>query len=171
MRDNEALFAVDDIIAAFRQKAGRTTPEFFELSAQLPAVGRADTPIVATPNLTVMLKCYASGGENALHAHSNEDHIFVLLQGQATFYGPNDEQKVVGPYGGVMLPRGSLYRFVSTGDETLVMLRVGCAVAPGLDVYARVGADGRPLAGDSAENKQDKLQLSDEWFAPASVAG
>ena len=170
MQENKALFAVSDIISAFERKAVRNAPEFFELSAQLPAVGRADTPIAATPNMTVLLKCYASGGENALHAHTNEDHAFVVLQGEATFYGPEEERKIVGLLCGVVFPHGSLYRFISTGNSTLVMLRVGCAVDSTLDVYARVGSNGQPMAGDSAENKQDKLQLTDDWFkAPASL--
>ncbi|MBG9390587.1 cupin domain-containing protein [Caenimonas aquaedulcis] len=164
------MFAVADIIKAFEQQAARIGPRFFELSAQLPASGRADTPIAATPNMTVLLKCYASGGENALHGHSNEDHTFVVLQGEATFHGPGGEEKVVGALGGVLLPHGSLYRFISTGEQTLVMLRIGCAVSPGLDVYARVGQDGKPMAGDSAENKQGRLQLTEEWFTPKSFA-
>ena len=35
-----------------------------------------------------LIKVYASGGENTLHAHNNEDHMFVILQGTAIFHGP-----------------------------------------------------------------------------------
>ena len=47
--------------------------------------------LAATRNMTVVLKTYAAGGENGLHAHTNEDHVFLILEGGATFYGPKGE--------------------------------------------------------------------------------
>ena len=63
-------------------------PAFFKLEAQLPRQGRTDTPVAASDKMWVVLKTYAADGENGLHAHPNEDHSFVVLQGEATFYGP-----------------------------------------------------------------------------------
>src|SRR5437879_2530653 len=84
-----------------------------------------------TDMLTVLIKVYAEGGENRMHAHTYEDHSFVVLEGEATFYlGSDDNVRVVRPYEGVMIPKGTSYRFQSSGGQNLVMLRVG-AQPPG----------------------------------------
>ena len=170
MTKNPPLFYVADIAAALDAKIKPGLPSFFELSAQMPSVGRTDTAIAASQHMTVILKSYASGGENALHAHTNEDHVFVVFQGCATFHGPRGERKDVGPLNGVMLPHGTFYRFESSGTEPLVMLRVGALVVPGADVLARIGIDGLPLAGDSVHNRQVEPVLSPHWFGPAQQA-
>ena len=78
--------------------------------------------------MKITVKVYASGGENALHKHLNEDHSFIVLQGEATFHiGEEDTVKVLTKYEGVMLPRDVLYWFQSSAPENLVMLRVGAA--------------------------------------------
>src|SRR5258707_4300206 len=41
--------------------------------------------LATAENLWAAIKVYASGGENALHAHAGEDHIFVVLYRKATF--------------------------------------------------------------------------------------
>ena len=78
---------MEDQIAATNTK----DPTIFSLKAQLLDQGRTDTVLAATEDLSVRLKIYASGGENELHAHVDEDHVFVLLQGSARFYGPDSE--------------------------------------------------------------------------------
>ena len=59
------------------------------------AQGRTDTVLAATEDLSVRLKVYSSGGENELHAHPTEDHVFVILQGSARFYGPDEKPKTL----------------------------------------------------------------------------
>jgi mannose-6-phosphate isomerase-like protein (cupin superfamily) len=97
------------------------------------------------------LKVYASGGENGLHAHPNEDHMFVVLQGSARFFGPNEETADLGKYQGIMLPAGSYYKFQSTSEEPLVLMRVGCQAGTG-DPSGRLNIAGEPMPGDSKEN-------------------
>lgn len=63
-------------------------PGFFALRTALPVQGRTNLVAAANPGLNVVLKSYATGGESELHAHTNEDHVFVVLQGGATFFGP-----------------------------------------------------------------------------------
>ena len=147
---------------AAKVKPGRAS--FFSLEAQLPLKGSTNIAVAASERMTVMLKTYASGGENALHAHSNEDHSFFVLQGRAIFYGPAGEMRSIGRNEGVMLPQGTLYRFIADGDEPLVMIRVGCAVSEDCELFARVDEKGWPLAGDSTENKQVEAVLSERWF-------
>lgn len=140
-------------------------PHFFQLAAQLPAQGRTNQVFAATPLLNVVLKTYASGGENELHAHTNEDHLFVVLQGSATFYGPRGEERVVGRNGGVVLPRGVLYRFIAHEGEPLVLLRVGAVHDRASDPLARVDPQGQPFDGYSERNKEIPCVLSaDRWF-------
>lgn len=164
MNSNRSLFVVDEINKVFDALKADGRPSFFELSAPLPTVGRADTPLAACAGMSVLLKCYASGGENSLHAHPHEDHTFVVLQGEATFHGPNGEQRVIGPLDGVLLPHGAQYRFLSSGAEALVLLRVGARISPALDVNTRVGADGLDLPADSAANKQVVPEFGAAWF-------
>jgi mannose-6-phosphate isomerase-like protein (cupin superfamily) len=112
----------------------------------------------------VVLKTSAADGDNGLHAHPNEDHTFVVLQGEAIFYGPNDEEKVIGKNEGVLLPHGTFYWFKAKGDEPLVMIRIGSAAFDGVDRHGRIHPDGSEMRGDSVENKQVPLIMSDDWF-------
>jgi mannose-6-phosphate isomerase-like protein (cupin superfamily) len=127
-------------------------PKFFNLRAQLLEEGRSLVPLAETESLWSWIKVYATGGENTLHAHPNEDHMFVVLAGQATFFGPDDEEKNIGRHQGLMLPAGTLYRFHASGDEPLVLLRVGARGGDGA-LKARLGADGQLLPGGSKRNK------------------
>lgn len=126
--------------------------QFFNLDSPLLAQGRLDNVVALANLLKLTVKVYASGGENALHAHSDEDHAFIVLQGEATFHvGEEDTVRVLGKYEGIMLPRGVLYWFQSSAPENLVMLRAGASETWSRD--GRVHPDGRPFAGSSLENK------------------
>jgi hypothetical protein len=105
------------------------------------------------------LKLYAEGGENALHAHAREDHAFIVLDGQATFHDKDGKAFTVNKYEGVMLPRGTLYYFQSSGKTNLVMLRVGAGSNPFIRGAQgeRVGPDGLPLPGDSKANNPKNM--------------
>ena len=127
-------------------------PQFFSMKTQLVTDGRSVNPLAETENLWAWIKVYASGGENTLHAHNNEDHMFVILQGTAIFHGPKGEKKEIGSNEGIMLPAGALYNFTCTSTEPLVLLRVGSRAHSG-DLRDRVGNDGMPLPGGSKRNK------------------
>ena len=105
-------------------------PTFFHLAAQLPKEGRTDTMFAASQTMTVILKTYAATGENELHRHPAEDHVFVVLDGEAEFYGPAGEVRRVGKYDGVFVPTTAYYCFRAVGDDPLVMLRVGAKTDP-----------------------------------------
>lgn len=133
--------------------AEKVTPSTFRLGARLLQQGRTDTVVTASDQLTLRLKVYASGGENELHAHTSEDHCFLILQGSAKFFGPNGETTELSVYEGIMLPKGNYYRFVATGEEPLVILRVGGPSPKHQTKPYRIGVDGEELRGDSKENK------------------
>jgi mannose-6-phosphate isomerase-like protein (cupin superfamily) len=154
----------EELYDTLKSQIKNQKPSFFRLRAQLPNQGRTDTPLASSEKLWVVLKTYASDGENELHAHPNEDHVFVVMQGKGTFYGPGGEENTIGLHEGVMLPHGTFYSFKATSTEPLVMLRVGCTAKDGASRHGRVRVDGTPMAGFSDENKHVELVLSDDWF-------
>lgn len=124
----------------------------FNLRTPYLEQGRTTDVRARTDLMTVTMKVYAEGGENAMHHHPHEDHSFIVLEGEATFYIETDDNaKVVRQWEGVMLPKGVNYWFKSTGLGNLVMIRVG-ASSPG-EKRGRLTPDGRDIPGDSADNK------------------
>jgi len=124
----------------------------FNLRTPYLTQGRTTDMRARTDLMTVMVKVYAEGGENGMHAHTTEDHTFIVIEGQATFRVDTDDNiKVVNKWEGIMLPKGVYYRFESTGNENLVLIRAG---ATPLDAprNERLGVDGKPLPSDSKEN-------------------
>jgi mannose-6-phosphate isomerase-like protein (cupin superfamily) len=157
--------STEEMRAVIASQAAATGPTFFHLRAQLPRQGRTDTPMAATDRLWVVLKTYASDGENELHAHPNEDHVFFVLQGEADFHGPKGERRRAKKFDGVLIPRGAFYRFRAIGDEPLVMARVGAVVDPQQDALGRIDSEGRSMDGYSAANKQVEVILDENrWF-------
>lgn len=122
------------------------------LRTPLLSAGRTTSFIARGDLLSVAVKVYAEGGENALHAHTANEHIHMVLQGQATFYDEDGNATVVNKYEGMWLPKGAYYYFKSTGSENLVLM--SCyAHEPGVTGDNRVGIDGKPLDAYSEANK------------------
>ncbi|HVB01345.1 MAG TPA: hypothetical protein VNE42_08800 [Acidimicrobiales bacterium] len=125
--------------------------KFTVKDAPMLSAGRFDNVLAKTEGFAARVKVYAEGGENATHTHLKEDHLFLVLAGQATFeVGRDGSEKIVAnPYDGVFLPRGAFYKFLSSGEENLLMFRVG-----GFDAEdrMRVAPDGSSLHGHSAKN-------------------
>ncbi len=137
----------------------------YSMKVPLLTSGRTNEVLARTATTEVRAKVYAEGGENGLHTHLDEDHTFFVLDGHATFYGPDDQSTVVGRYEGIMIPAGAFYRFQSTGDTNLVLLRFGAEVpAPEGTSAPRIGIDGSPLAGKDPRNKQLPPHFSGATF-------
>jgi len=130
--------------------------EFFKLRSELLKQGRTNQIVADTGNMWANLKVYASGGENGLHNHTDQDHFHLVLNGKACFYGPRGEEKICGPYEGVMLPSGSYYRFEAVSDEPLILLRVGAKTESTAD-HPRYNVYGEPLNSDSKANGRVKV--------------
>ncbi|HLG69064.1 MAG TPA: cupin domain-containing protein [Chloroflexota bacterium] len=140
----------------------------FDIKAQLLDQGRTMDLLAETDLLHAHIKVYAEGGENGLHTHDHEDHYFFVLAGEATFYTTVEEKKhVVGKYQGILLPKGAFYRFHSSGDENLVLLRVG-AQLPGTG-HDRTKPDGSPIPGDSPDNKQVPVIRREGKYFPTDL--
>ncbi len=150
----------------------KTAPRVTTYSMKVPLLtsGRTNQVLAKTATTEVRAKVYAEGGENGLHGHLDEDHTFFVLDGQATFYGPDEQSTVVGRYEGILVPAGAFYRFQSTGDTNLVLLRFGAdaELPEGMSLPAdgtpRIGPDGLPLAGKDPRNKQVPPVLSGAIF-------
>ncbi len=122
----------------------------------LLSAGQTMDLLARGPHLWLHAKVYAAGGENGLHAHPAEDHAFLILAGEATFTDADGAETVVGPHDGMLIPRGTEYRFESSGKENLVMLRVGAGDTKGESVnvpYPEVMVTRTGVQPHSAENK------------------
>lgn len=124
----------------------------FDVSAPYLTEGRLNVPLGATDNMWLTLKVNAEGGENATHTHLDEDHFFIVLEGEVTFYDKDDRPTVLEAYQGIMIPRGAYYRYLNTGNGNLFLLRCGCAV-DNPEGVRRLDPEGNPLVGSSKENK------------------
>src|SRR5918996_5351423 len=99
-----------------------------QLRTQLVREGHTRHLLAETNLMTLRIHCYAPGiGENALHSHTKEDHIFLVLDGTAQFNTGRDGKTVLNAskHQAVVLPAGSYYQFCNFGDGPLVMARIG----------------------------------------------
>ncbi|MGH7827594.1 MAG: cupin domain-containing protein [Candidatus Binatia bacterium] len=95
----------------------------FKLKTPLLTGGRSHIPMANTEHLSVGLNYYSIGRKNKLHTHPGEDHAFVVMDGEATFYDKEHKPTVLKKGEGIMLPEGWFYYFQSTGDRPLALLR------------------------------------------------
>ncbi len=95
--------------------------------------------------LSVLLHHWDEGGEVALHHHTDGDATWVVLEGEVTFYGENDEILARATRNqAVLIPRNTMYWFENSGKEPLNMFRISARVGgtnPGKDdrVYHKRG--------------------------------
>ncbi len=142
-------------IEALYGRADPDQPQLFRMTARLPKKGRGATLLAATDRMWVNLKTYAEGGENTLHAHTNEDHVFIVLAGEARFSGPDGEIAILGRNQGILLPRGATYNFHAIEGEPLVILRMGTIIDPARRPFERIGVDGKDIPASSKANKSE----------------
>jgi mannose-6-phosphate isomerase-like protein (cupin superfamily) len=155
---------IQNLVAQRKIPAGSKKPALFKLRAALPKQGRGHAFLGATDSMWIMLKTYAADGENLVHTHVNEDHTFIVMQGQAKFSGPNGEISVLKKHEGILLPCGSMYSFMAEGGEPLVVLRIGCHVDKTKPAWGRLDAKGVPLRGGAAENNTVPTVFLDGQF-------
>jgi mannose-6-phosphate isomerase-like protein (cupin superfamily) len=77
--------------------------------------------------------------------------------------GKEGEIGVLSRNEGIMLPKGTYYKFESCGDAPLVLLRVGAAKEQ--PKVRRINSQGNSLAGDSIENKhQEGIPIEERFY-------
>jgi mannose-6-phosphate isomerase-like protein (cupin superfamily) len=150
----------------------------------LPLLEQGTTydPLATAENLWASIKVYSSGGENALHSHAGEDHLFVVMQGKAIFTFGDGSTSIVRQHEGVMIPKNAQYKFEADEVENLVLLRVGGGARSntGLDNLTGFGtprdvtaltsfADGTTKIGNAPKNGESSKKLTfarGKYFSP-----
>jgi mannose-6-phosphate isomerase-like protein (cupin superfamily) len=144
--------------------AAATRAQIFNLTTPYLLQGITSDERARSELLTVLIKVYASGGENRMHAHVHDDHSFIVLEGEATFhFDGEDNARVLKPFEGVMLPMGTYYRFESTGEGNLVMLRVGAA-QPGSPKRAVYPEGGEKSRDQEPYARMERIEASGHQF-------
>jgi len=137
-------------------------PTFFKLERSFRKQGRTDTPVAASDKLWVVLKTYAADGENGLHAHPNETTPSSSCR-RGDVLRAERRTRTIRTKGAaaarhVLLVQGHERRAV--GD--------GCASAPPRSTVSTATPHQPRMAvrcgGDSVENKQVEVIMSDRWF-------
>jgi len=143
----------------------------FSLKTPYMKQGRVTQLVAETANMWIHTKINAEGGENEIHKHVNEDHAFIVLEGQMSVFDENGGEIEVKQYQGVMIPKGAYYRYLNTGEGNLVVIRVGAGIKGqqqgGQEM--RLGADGKPLVSGSPENRnKPPIEMVGKFFAEAA---
>lgn len=132
----------------------KTTPQSYTFDIRGPYLssGRVNIDLAKEDVLWLSLKINAEGGENAIHAHSREEHSFIVLEGEVTFFDKDGGETVLHKYQGIMIPKGAYYRYLNTGGENLFLLRVGAKLGEQNQEETRLRPDGTHIPSYSAEN-------------------
>jgi len=156
--------------AARIDKDEKPQSKLFSLRTPYMKQGRITQLVAETENMWIHTKINYEGGENEIHTHLDEDHSFIVLEGQMSVFDEKGNELKVGKYQGVMIPRGAYYRYLNTGPENLVVIRVGAGIKGkkqgGDDM--RVRPDGKPLVASSEENKTVPPIEDTRYFADSA---
>ena len=157
---------------AAKQHEPEAKPRTQKFSLRTPYMkqGRITQLVAETENLWIHTKINYEGGENEIHTHLDEDHSFIVLEGQMSVFDEKGNEIKVGKHQGVMIPRGAYYRYLNTGSENLVVIRVGAGIKgqPQGGVEMRVRPDGKPLLSSSEENKTVPPVQDSRFFADSA---
>ena len=141
--------------AAAKKETEKPKAHTFSLKTPYMKQGRVTQLVAETSNMWIHTKINAEGGENEIHTHLDEDHSFIVLEGEMSVFDEKGNELKVKQYQGVMIPKGAYYRYLNTGSGNLVVIRVGAGIkgqAQGGEEM-RVRPDGKPLLAGSVENK------------------
>jgi mannose-6-phosphate isomerase-like protein (cupin superfamily) len=158
--------------SAAAKKETQDRPKAYVYSLRTPYMkqGRVTQLVAETPNMWIHTKINAEGGENEIHTHLDEDHSFIVLEGEMSVFDEKGNEMKVKPLQGVMIPKGAYYRYLNTGAGNLVVIRVGAGIKgqPQGGEEMRVRPDGRPLPAGSVENKTLPPIESGSYFADSA---
>jgi mannose-6-phosphate isomerase-like protein (cupin superfamily) len=175
---------VNQPLAVANRSADTTAGQLKFSMRKLPLLesGASQELVGLAPMLWAHAKIYSAGGENALHSHQIEDHVFLVLQGHATFEFGDGSSADARAFEGVMVPRGVQYRFQANEEAgNLVMFRVGSAnitdssdldpkfSMPKEALNSRADPKGNYAAGDAKKNgaaAQPTVYKPGAFFAP-----
>src|SRR4029078_1877542 len=157
------------VMQAARKLEPTEKPKTQKFSLRTPYMkqGRITQLVAETENMWIHTKINAEGGENEIHQHLDEDHAFIVLEGQMSVFDEKGNEQEIKQHQGIMIPKGACYRYLNTGDGNLVVIRVGAGLKGqqqgGKEM--RLGANGKPLVSGTAENRNLPPIESREFFA------
>jgi mannose-6-phosphate isomerase-like protein (cupin superfamily) len=159
--------------SAAAKKETDEKPRAYTFSLKTPYMkqGRVTQLVAETANMWIHTKINAEGGENEIHAHLDEDHSFIVLEGEMSVFDEKGNEMKLKQHQGVMIPKGAYYRYLNTGSGNLVVIRVGAGVKgqPQGGEEMRVRPDGRPLPAGSVENKTlPPIEMPGKFFAESA---
>ena len=131
------------------------TPQLIDLKIPMLCGGMSRDLLCKGENATFRIHCYSTGmGEkHGFHAHTEEEHLFIVLQGSAVFSGLDGKLPTVEKNKGIWLPKGCFYEFYNPGPEPLIVVRFG-AVNTGANESTRVTPQGAAIKGRSSSNPE-----------------
>lgn len=158
---------------AVRKLDPQEKPKTQKFSLRTPYMkqGRITQLVAETENMWIHTKINYEGGENEIHCHLDEDHSFIVLEGQMSVFDELGNEIKVEKYQGVMIPKGAYYRYLNTGPGNLVVIRIGAGVEGQRQggEEMRVRPDGRPLPAGSVENKTlPPIEMPGKFFAESA---
>jgi len=147
------------------KKQEKPKASVFNLKTPYLEKGRITQLVAEAENLWIHTKINAEGGENAIHSHLDEDHAFIVLEGEMTVFDEKGNQSVLKKYDGVMIPRGAYYRCLNTGKGNLMVIRMGGGAQRQGGDDMRIDPNGRPLLSQSKENHHvDPVVIPGKFF-------
>ncbi len=155
--------------AAKLKSQDKPQAQMFSLKTPYMKQGRVTQLVAETTNLWIHTKINAEGGDNEIHKHIDEDHAFIVLEGQMSVFDELGNEMEIKQHQGVMIPKGAYYRYLNTGEGNLVVIRVGAGIKGqqgGQEM--RLGANGKPLVSGTAENRNLPPIESGEFFAQSA---
>ena len=81
-------------------------------------------PLVATPNVRVVLLMTPPGAKLAPHYHPRADEVFHVLRGVGGFAFGDDKEILAGPGTVLCAPRGVRHALRAVGDEPFIWMAI-----------------------------------------------
>jgi mannose-6-phosphate isomerase-like protein (cupin superfamily) len=130
-------------------------PSLLSLKIPLLSMGMSKDLLCRGENSTFRIHCYSTGmGEkHGLHAHVEEEHVFVVLHGCAHFSDLDGKLPVIGANEGIWIPKGCFYEFINPGPDPLVVLRFG-ALQEGANESKRIDPKGEKILGRASQDPE-----------------
>jgi mannose-6-phosphate isomerase-like protein (cupin superfamily) len=109
--------------AAKLKSQDKPKAQMFSLKTPYMKQGRVTQLVAETANLWIHTKINAEGGENEIHKHIDEDHAFIVLEGQMSVFDELGNEMEIKQHQGVMIPKGAYYRYLNTARRKTAIFR------------------------------------------------
>jgi mannose-6-phosphate isomerase-like protein (cupin superfamily) len=105
-----------------------------KIQPQMVSRGKMGNSLFKTDILGTTVQVVTEGGETNLHAHAGSDATWLVVSGQASFYGKdNNVVARLDKNEMLLIPRGTPYWFESSSKEPLVIIRFSARVKDHID--------------------------------------